>query len=50
MINLGKWNGWHCGILLESDVAFFDTAEETLEEEIQKEVEKSMLLSEFECK
>lgn len=22
MINLEKWNGWHCGILLESDVAF----------------------------
>lgn len=32
MIDLEKWNGWHCGILLESDVAFFDTAEETLEE------------------
>ena len=22
MIDLEKWNGWHCGILLESDVAF----------------------------
>lgn len=40
MINLEKWNGWHCGILLESDVAFFDTAEETLEEEIQKELRR----------
>ena len=36
MINLEKWNGWHCGILLESDVAFFDTAEETLEEDVYK--------------
>ena len=40
IINLEKWNGWHCGILLESDVAFFDTAEETLEEEIQKELRR----------
>ena len=40
MIDLEKWNGWHCGILLESDVAFFDTAEETLEEEIQKELRR----------
>lgn len=22
MIDLEKWNGWHCGILLESDVSF----------------------------
>lgn len=40
MIDLEKWNGWHCGILLESDVAFFDTTEETLEEEIQKELRR----------
>ena len=40
IINLEKWNGWHCGILLESDVAFFDTAEETLEEELQKELRR----------
>ena len=40
MIDMDKWNGWHCGILIESDVAFFDTAEETLEEEIQKELRR----------
>ena len=43
MIDLEKWNGWHCGILLESDGAFFDTAEETLEEEIQKELRRVSL-------
>ena len=40
LIDMDKWNGWHCGILIESDVAFFDTAEETLEEEIQKELRR----------
>lgn len=40
MIDLEKWNGWHCGILIESDVAFFDTAEENLENEIQKELRR----------
>ena len=40
MIDLDKWNGWHCGILIESDVAFFDTAEENLENEIQKELRR----------
>ena len=40
VIDMDKWNGWHCGILIESDVAFFDTAEETLEEEIQKELRR----------
>ncbi|MBU5479738.1 response regulator transcription factor [Blautia sp. MSJ-19] len=40
LIDLEKWNGWHCGILIESDVAFFDTAEENLESEIQKELRR----------
>lgn len=40
MINLDKWNGWHCGILIESGEAFFDSAEETLPEEIQKELRR----------
>ena len=31
LIDLNKWNDWHCAILLESDVAFFDTAEENLD-------------------
>ena len=40
IIDLEKWNGWHCGILIESDVAFFDAAEENLETEIQKELRR----------
>lgn len=40
MIDLEKWNGWHCGILIEASEAFFDSAEETLAEEIQKELRR----------
>lgn len=40
LIDLERWNGWHCAILVESDVAFFDTAEETLETDIQKELRR----------
>lgn len=40
MIDLEKWNEWHCAILIESDAAFFDTAEETLPAEIQKELRR----------
>ena len=29
---------WHCAILLESDVAFFDTAEENLDQVLQQEL------------
>ena len=29
---------WHCAILIESDVALFDTAEENLEQELQQEL------------
>lgn len=40
MIDIEKWNVWHCGILIESDQAFFDTAEETLADEMQKELRR----------
>lgn len=40
LIDLEKWNGWHCAILIESDVTFFDTAEENLAEELQKELRR----------
>lgn len=40
LIDLEKWNGWHCAILIESDKAFFDSAEEKLPEEIQKELRR----------
>lgn len=49
MIDLEKWNGWHCGILLESDVAFFDTAEETLEEEILNARQSLLLFQDVYC-
>lgn len=39
-IDLEKWNGWHCAILIESDMSFFDSAEETLAEELQKELRR----------
>lgn len=39
-VELEKWDSWHCGILIESDKAFFDSAEETLPEEIQKELRR----------
>ena len=40
LIDLDKWNGWHCAILIEADVAFFDTAEEDFAEELQKELRR----------
>ncbi len=40
MIDLDKWNSWHCAILIESGDTFFDSAEETLAEEIQKELRR----------
>lgn len=40
LIDLDKWNSWHCAILIESDVALFDTAEENLEQELQKELHR----------
>lgn len=39
-IDLEKWNGWHCGILIESEKNFFDSAEEDLPGEIQKELRR----------
>ncbi len=41
LIDLEKWNCWHCGILIESEKSFFDSAEETLPEEIQKELRRA---------
>lgn len=41
MIDLEKWNQWHCAILLESGKAFFDSAQDTLEEEIHKELRRN---------
>ena len=40
LIDLEKWEGWHCAILIESSQAFFDTAEENLQEELQKELHR----------
>ena len=40
MINLEKWKCWHCAILIESDMAFFDTAEEDFSTELQKELRR----------
>ena len=33
-------NGWHCAILIETDTAFFDTAEENFPGELQKELRR----------
>lgn len=41
IIDLEKWNGWHCAILIEADRAFFDSAEEQLSEEIQRELRRA---------
>ena len=35
-----KWNQWHCGILIESSQAFFDTADDDLVENLQKELRR----------
>ena len=40
LIDLEKWNGWHCAVLIETDVAFFDTSEEDFPEELQKELRR----------
>ena len=40
MIDLEKWNCWHCAILIESDMSFFDTAEENFSTELQKELRR----------
>ena len=40
MIDLEKWNVWHCGILIESGQAFFDSVKENLAEDIQKELRR----------
>ena len=42
LIDLNKWNDWHCAILLESDVAFFDTAEENLDQVLQQELRRKI--------
>lgn len=39
-VDLDKWNGWHCAILIETDTAFFDTAEENFPGELQKELRR----------
>ena len=40
LIDLEKWEGWHCAILIESSQVFFDTAEEKFQEELQKELHR----------
>ena len=40
LIDLNKWNGWHCAILIETGTAFFDQAEENFTEELQKELRR----------
>ena len=40
MIDLDKWNSWHCAILIETDRSFFDTAQDVLPDEIQKELRR----------
>ena len=40
LIDLEKWEGWHCGILIEANQVFFDTAEDELPEELQKELHR----------
>lgn len=40
LIDLEKWEGWHCAILIESSQIFFDTAEENFQEELQKELHR----------
>ena len=39
-VDLDKWNRWHCAILIETDTAFFDTAEENFPGELQKELRR----------
>ena len=41
LIDLEKWDGWHCGILIEANQAFFDTTEDELPEELQKELHRN---------
>ena len=40
MIDLEKWNQWHCAILIETGTAFFDNAQETIPDELQKELRR----------
>lgn len=40
MIDIEKWNRWHCAILIETGQSFFDSAEETFPEKIQKELRR----------
>lgn len=40
IVDLDKWNQWHCGILIEADRAFFDTAQDVLPDEMQKELRR----------
>lgn len=40
MLDLEEWNHWHCAILIETDQAFFDTAEEVFPDEIQEELHR----------
>ena len=40
IVDVEKWNTWHCAILIEADKAFFDSAEESLAEELQNELHR----------
>lgn len=41
MVDLEHWNQWHCAILIESDKAFFDTAQDILADEILDELRRT---------
>ena len=40
LIDLEKWESWHCGILIETNQVFFDTSVDELQEELQKELHR----------
>ena len=41
-IDLTKWNSWHCVILIESELAFFDAAEENFDQVLQQELRRKI--------
>lgn len=40
MLNLEEWEKWHCAVLMETEKAFFDSAEDSLPEEVRKELRR----------
>ena len=41
-IDLTDWNSWHCAILIESELSFFDTAEENFDQTLQQELRRKI--------